>query len=238
MSEIQQLNNSEIPRTEVLKEQVLQQANRLVRSTQNPPEWPGAQFLRPKNDDSFFHDLNTRFESHLSEFPLDEQGVTVDGVALDHAVLSHLQDPVAEDSESAQARGFWVGATQALDWIGITKDKWSSQSPDICALEALAAAEGVPTSRQSNHMHPEGFVGARVKSVLGKKIFDYGSVNGITRTDKGPTYLQYGKPAVKKELGQGYRKGVEVAFLHYVAVGQDKVRISQIEQLDKAFRKR
>ena len=40
------------------------------------------------------------------------------------------------------------------------------------------------------------------------------------------------------ELSEGYRKGVETAFLHYVAVGSGKVRISQIEQLSQAFSRR
>ena len=201
---------------------ILQKARSFVRSTQNPPEWPGAQFLKPKNDKSF-SDLNSKFERHLTEFELDENaGVMVDGTSLSRAVLNHLSDPVAEDAKSAEQRGFWAGATEALDWMGITKDKWSSQNSDICALEALAAAEGIPTSRQSNHIRPESLVGARVNNILGVKTFDRGAVNGIEKTEKGPVFLGLGKPKVQKKLKEGYRKGVEVALLHYVAIGHLK----------------
>jgi len=237
------------PKT-ILKNLILQKARSFVRSTQNPPEWPGAQFLKPKNDKSF-SDLNSKFERHLSEFELDENaGVMVDGTSLSRAVLNHLSDPVAEDAKSAEQRGFWAGATEALDWMGITKDKWSSQNSDICALEALAAAEGIPTSRQSNHMRPESLIGAKVNNILGVKTFDRGAVNGIIKTEKGPVFLGLGKPKVQNELKEGYRKGVEVALLHYVAIGHfkeigkqvtiqpDGVRINQVEQLSNAFSKK
>lgn len=159
----------------------------------------------------------------------------VDGISLDRAVYDHSSDPVADSSEKAQDRGFWAGAQEALDWMGVTRDKWSSQPADICALEALAAAEGLPTSRQSNHMRPESPVGAKVKNILGVKSFDYGSVNGILRSDKGSNYLGLAKRKFQGELSEGYRKGVEAAFLHYVVVGSGRVRISQIEQLSQAF---
>ena len=237
------------PKT-ILKKSILQKARSFVRSSQNPPEWLGAQFLKPKNDRTF-SDLDSKFERHLTEFGLDENaGVMVDGISLSRAVYNHLSDPVAEDAKSAEQRGFWAGATEALDWMGITKDKWSSQSADICALEALTVAEGIPTSRQSNHMRPESLIGAKVNNILGVKTFDRGAVNGIIKTEKGPVFLGLGKPKVQNELKEGYRKGVEVALLHYVAIGHfkeigkqvtiqpDGVRINQVEQLSNAFSKK
>ena len=222
-----------------LKTVILQKASRLIRSTQNPPEWPGAQFLKPKKESDSFSRLDTSFKSHLAEYELAQNGgIVVSGTPLEQAVQTHSQDAIAEDDTTAQERGFWAGAKEALDWIGITKDKWSSQTPDICALETLAAAEGIPTSRQSNHMRPESLVGAKVKNVLGVKGFDYGAINGIQRTEDGPLYLRHGKPKVHKQLGEGYRKGVEVAFLHYIGVGEGRVRISQIEQLSQAFQQK
>jgi hypothetical protein len=237
------------PKT-ILKNSILQKARSFVRSTQNPPEWPGARFLKPKNDKTF-SDLDSKFERYLTEFELDiNAGVMVDGISLSRAVLNHLSDPVAEDTKSAEQRGFWAGAAEALDWMGITKDKYSSQNSDICALEALAAAEGIPTSRQSNHTRPESLIGAKVNNISGVKTFDRGAVNGIIKTENGPVFLRLGKPEVQNELKEGYRKGVEVAFLHYVAIGHfkeigeqvtiqpDNVRISQVERSSNAFSKK
>jgi hypothetical protein len=155
----------------------------------------------------------------------------VDGISLDRAFYDHSSDPVADSSVKAQDRGFWAGAKEALDWMGVTRDKWSSQPADICALEALAAAEGLPTSRQWNCTNPDRFVGAKTNNLL--KTFKYGETNGILKSDKGSVYLELAPKKFHQELTLGYRKGVETAFLHYVAAGSQKVRISQIEQLTK-----
>jgi hypothetical protein len=173
MSENQQgLPQPDVSGAERLRNSILQRAASFMRSTQNPPEWPGAQFIKPK-DTHVFSEVDARFGQILTEFALDTQGgVMVDGISLGRAVFDHSNDPIADDAKKAQERGFWAGATEALDWMGITRDKWSSQPADICALEALAAAEGLPTSRQSNHMRPESLVGAKVKILLESKVLN------------------------------------------------------------------
>jgi len=207
---------------ECLQQLILRKAGTLIRSRQNPPESPGVQFLRPR-EKGFFEELDARFAQLLSEFRLNKRnGITIDGIPLHFAVLDHKRDPVAEDAESAKGRGFWAGVQEALEWMGVTGPKWSKQSFDICALEALAAAEGIPTSRQINHTRPNTLVGARCKrKEEGNSFsFDYGVTNGIYRDGNGqPAFLQLGNSNVIKELTDGYRKGVEVAFLHYIAIG-------------------
>lgn len=230
------LSNAEVLDAEGLKSLLLQKAVNLMNSKQNPPEWPGAQFLRPKTPYEFER-IERRFSKILEEFQLDpERGIMVDGIPLDSAVLNHVNDPIADNPEEAFRRGFWSGVHEALDWIGVIRTKRSSLPPGICALEALAAAEGIPTSRQCNHMQPELLVGARVKVRDGKKKFVHGSTNGIFRDGEGrPIYLRCARRKFHNELTKGYRKGVETAFLHYVAIGSGRVLISPIERLLQVF---
>jgi hypothetical protein len=73
MSENQQgLLQPEVSDAEKLKISILKRATSFMRSTQNPPEWPGAQFIKPK-DTRVFNEVDGRFARILTEFALDTQ---------------------------------------------------------------------------------------------------------------------------------------------------------------------
>lgn len=74
MSENQQgLLQPDVSGAERFRNSVLQKAASFMRSTQNPPEWPGAQFIKP-NDSHVFGVIDSRFGQILTEFALDAQG--------------------------------------------------------------------------------------------------------------------------------------------------------------------
>ncbi len=230
------------PETEIndgLKVNILQEAQTLLFSSQDR----GGQFLRPC-DSNVLPTLVRSLSNLLAEYDVDQRGILIDDTPLDQIQRSHRHDPEADTVESALVRGFWSGVSEELDWIGITKDKWSRQTPDTLALEGIAAAWGIPTSRQFICLNPNMFVGCKVeRNIFGRYKFLHGEVDGIIhiieQIDEPPTasFLRGYEHTLPnfKELEQaiktGYRKGVSLAFLHYVAIGKGRVQTSIFEML-------
>jgi hypothetical protein len=153
----------------------------------------------------------------LKKYQVDNRnGIVIGGKSLEYYLWENKPENTIRSNEDARNYGFLYGAREASDWIGITKEKWSCHSFEVCALQALSAAEGVPNSLQFNN---ESSVGAKFKGGFWGG-FKYGETNGIWM-EKGskPLYLRNTPRNFRNQISQSYREGVETAFLHYVAVG-------------------
>lgn len=223
-----------------LKSDLATKARKLLLSKQDVREWPGVQFLKSGEVlQATVQKLHTLIENQ----PLDlDYGFTIDGLPLRLALEQFERlDP---SEQHAVDFSFYCGLREAADWIGLTHTKWSTQPSEVCALEVIAAVEGIPTSRQRNHQSPDKLIGCACKKT-GQWSWEFleGTTNSIHRvvTDWDAPATDYKDKAREKfsssqvidnaQLEQAYQKGAEVAFIQYLYQGKEWVSIHPIEEL-------